>query len=225
MAAELNGGNLLCICTLTHACACFGGWSGAIEPGCRDNNGIPPARRTPDGVLASCINGIFDDALSLDNISSRSICLNRKLFVKSDRCNLKNENWRRNKKTEEKTRKKNKLTNLLVLLLVQQTAGDLCVCVKIFLPEISMNVFVMIRMTLSAVYHWLGSCQVFELPNMHYRYSHLMEVVAFCMVGLLSSMQILTIILSMRPLILMTDSPMSYRYLKVLLSRIQLITK
>lgn len=60
---------------------------------------------------------------------------------------------------------------------------------------------------------------------MHYRYSHLMEVVAFCMVGLLSSMQILTIILSMRPLILMTDSPMSYRYLKVLLSRIQLITK
>lgn len=128
MAAELNGGNLLCICTLTHACACFGGWSGAIEPGCRDNNGIPPARRTPDGVLASCINGIFDDALSLDNISSRSICLNRKLFVKSDRCNLKNENWRRNKKTEEKTRKKNKITNLLVLLLVQQTAGDLCVC-------------------------------------------------------------------------------------------------
>lgn len=58
---------------LTHACGCFGGWSGAIEPGCRDNNGIPPARRTPDGVLVSCINGIFDEALSLDNISSRSI--------------------------------------------------------------------------------------------------------------------------------------------------------
>lgn len=61
-------------CLLTHACVCFGGWSGAMLPSGRDSNGIPPVRRTPDGVLASCINGIFDDALSLHNISSRSIC-------------------------------------------------------------------------------------------------------------------------------------------------------
>lgn len=59
---------------LTHACACFGGWSGAIEAGWRDSNGMPTVRRTPDGVRDSCINGIFDDALSLDSISSRSIC-------------------------------------------------------------------------------------------------------------------------------------------------------
>lgn len=61
------------VLTLTHACACLGGWSGAIEAGWRDSNGIPTVRRTPDGVRDSCINGIFDDALSLDSISSRSI--------------------------------------------------------------------------------------------------------------------------------------------------------
>lgn len=59
---------------LTHACACFGGWSGAMEAGWRVSNGIPTVRRAPDGVRDSCINGIFDDALSLDSISSRSIC-------------------------------------------------------------------------------------------------------------------------------------------------------
>lgn len=58
---------------LTHACDCFGGWSGAMDAGWRDRSGIPPARRIPDGVLDSCINGIFDDALSLDRINSRSI--------------------------------------------------------------------------------------------------------------------------------------------------------
>lgn len=69
---------ILCVCSLTHACVCFGGWSGAMLPSGRDSNGIPPVRRTPDGVLASCINGIFDDALSLHNISSRSICTTKK---------------------------------------------------------------------------------------------------------------------------------------------------
>lgn len=73
---------------LTHACACFGGWSGAMLPMGRDSNGIPPVRRTPDGVLASCINGIFDDALSLHNISSRSICKQNRKLNHIDQCAL-----------------------------------------------------------------------------------------------------------------------------------------
>lgn len=48
-----------------------------MEPGCRDNS----IRRAPAGVRDSCINGIFEDALSLDKINSRSIYIFRENIV------------------------------------------------------------------------------------------------------------------------------------------------
>lgn len=52
-----------------------------MEPVCRGNNAAA-VRLGPDGVLrTSCINGIFDDALSLDRINSRSICKLKIVFV------------------------------------------------------------------------------------------------------------------------------------------------
>lgn len=61
--------------TLTHACICFGGWSGAIAPcGLGSKCWIPFPRRIPEEEgRASCINGILVDPLSLLSTNSRSI--------------------------------------------------------------------------------------------------------------------------------------------------------
>lgn len=66
---------LLSTNTLTHACICFGGWSGAIAPcGLGSKCWIPFPRRIPEEEgRASCINGILVDPLSLLSTNSRSI--------------------------------------------------------------------------------------------------------------------------------------------------------
>lgn len=149
-----------CDLKLTHACACFGGWSGAMDAGCRDKSGIPPVRRIPDGVLDSCISGIFDDALSLDSINSRSIWQQEiektsiiilhytfsiylsVVYIHDDYLLSSNfGHWK-----------------MVAIFHLMRWAFNCCETIchlgKCILPEIWMNAFAMIPMKLLAVYHW-----------------------------------------------------------------------